>query len=58
MEYDEWAAGQPDSTSRHNVPGSSTVSAEMDRRVRLQCFQQRKSEEDESFVGPSLCSIN
>ena len=27
--------------------------AEMDRRVRLQCFQQRKSEDDESFVGPS-----
>ena len=31
--------------------------AEMDRRVRLQCFQQRKSEDDESFVGRQLCSI-
>ena len=28
--------------------------AEMERRVRLQCFQQRKSEEDDSFVGPSM----
>ena len=25
----------------------------MERRVRLRCFQQRKNEDNESFVGPS-----